>query len=272
MRTLVIHNDLKKRLKVAASNGSKVAKEVLETANQGMTTNANTNYFTSVRKKSTSNDDVCTYQIKITCCNKDIENQNFPDLGKEDAQWLKHNRCPINNRIFVEQFGLNDYSEDEMTYFASAICCPVKIKLELRSSEQDIEEAYNSDNYANIRQNTDLSNSLHHSCMRYEAMAKIAADFYLNFAGARVLVAKGEDGLIYGRCIVWKNIESDQFGVKLSLMDRVYCCFDFIYTMMVKWAEEHLDLRKKENSFTSTQSFIVLHKMEVQGAVYEKMQ
>ena len=82
MKTLVIHNDLKKRLKTAAANGSMVAKEVLKAVADGKTTNANANYFTSVRNRRASDETVGVYQIKITCCNKDIENPNFPDLGK----------------------------------------------------------------------------------------------------------------------------------------------------------------------------------------------
>ena len=82
MKTLVIHNDLKKRLKVAASNGSVVANDVLKAVADGVQTDANANYFTSVRKRSITEDGVTAYQIKITCCNKDVENPNFPDLGR----------------------------------------------------------------------------------------------------------------------------------------------------------------------------------------------
>ena len=54
MKTLEIHNDLKKRLRTAASNGSIVAKDVLKALADGKTTTANANYFTSVRKRTLS--------------------------------------------------------------------------------------------------------------------------------------------------------------------------------------------------------------------------
>lgn len=258
MKTLVIHEDLKKRLRMAAANGSVVAQDVLKVAAKGKKTEANANYFTSVRKRTGTEDGVSVYQIKITCCNKDIENPNFPDLGRDDAQWLKHNRCEISAVNFAEQFGLTGYSSDDITYFVSAIGCTSKIHLELISSEQDMEKAYNMENYPNIRQCSELSSTLHHSCMRYEETAKRAANFYHNFAGAKMLIAKGEDGLIYGRCIIWKNIESTEYQRKFSLIERVYCCYDFIYTMMMEWAEQNVDLRKRENSYTCTQDFVTL--------------
>lgn len=258
MKTLEIHNDLKKRLRTAAANGSVVAGDVLRTIAEGKTTTANANYFTSVRKRTASDDGVGVYQIKITCCNKDLDNPNFPDLGRADAQWLKHNRCEISALNFAEQFGLTGYSSDDITYFVSAIGCPSKIHLELISSEQAMEQAYNMENYPNIRQNSDQSSTLHHSCMRYEETAKRAADFYHNFAGAKMLIAKGDDGLIYGRCIIWKNIETTQYKHLFSLIERVYCCYDFIYTMMMQWAERNVDLRKRENTYTCTKDFVTL--------------
>ncbi len=264
MKTLVIHNDLKKRLRTAAANGSVVAKEVLKAVAEGKTTNSHANYFTSVRKRTTSDDGgVGVYQIKITCCNKDIANPNFPDLGREDAQWLKHNRCEISALNFAEQFGLMDYSSDDITYFVSAIGCTAKIHLELISSEQSMEQAYNAENYPNIRQNSDMSCTLHHSCMRYEETARRAADFYHNFAGAKMLVAKGDDGLIYGRCIIWKNIETTQYEHRFSMIERIYCCYDFIYTMMMRWAEHNVDLRKQENSYTCTKDFVTVREISI---------
>ena len=265
MKTLVIHEDLKKRLKLAASNGSVVAKDVLKAAGNGKETNANANYFTSVRKKHTSSEDgVGVYSIKITCCNKDIENPNFPDLGRKDAQWLKHNRCELSVGSFIDQFGLRDYCSDDITYFASALGCASKIHLELISSEQDMEKAYNMENYSNMRQYSELSATLHHSCMRYEGTAKNAADFYHNFAGAKMLIAKGEDGLIYGRCIIWRNVESEEYDTPFTLIERVYCCYDFIYTMMMRWAEKNVDLRKRENSYTCTREFIALRDLAME--------
>ena len=271
MKTLEIHNDLKKRLRTAAANGSVVAKDVLKALADGKTTTANANYFTSVRKRTLSEEGVSVYQIKITCCNKDIENPNFPDLGREDAQWLKHNRCEISALTFAEQFGLTGYSSDDITYFVSAIGCPSKIHLELISSEQSMEQAYNVENYPNVRQNTDLSCTLHHSCMRHEETARRAADFYHNFAGAKMLVAKGDDGLIYGRSIIWKNIDCVEYPQhSFSMIERVYCSYDFIYTMMMQWAEKNVDLRKRENSYTCTREFVTLREIEIEGDMLDK--
>ena len=50
------------------------------------------------------------------------------------------------------------------------------------------------------------TSSLHSSCMRYEDKARNAADFYTNFAGAKILVARDESNNILGRAVVWNEV------------------------------------------------------------------
>ena len=64
-------------------------------------------------------------------------------------------------------------------------------------------EAYLESNYSPISDGSE--SSLHNSCMRYEDKARNAADFYANFAGAKILVARDDSSNVVGRAIVWKR-------------------------------------------------------------------
>ena len=87
----------------------------------------------------------------------------------------------------------------------------------------DFMEAYLESNYSPIA-DSDTS-SLHSSCMRYEDKARNAADFYTNFAGAKILVARDESNNILGRAVVWNEVtlwKSINTPIAASLLDRIY--------------------------------------------------
>ncbi len=90
-------------------------------------------------------------------------------------------------------------------------------------------EAYLESNYSPIS-DSDTS-SLHSSCMRYEDKARNAADFYTNFAGAKILVARDESNNILGRAVVWNEVtlwKSINTPIAASLLDRIYSSHAFV--------------------------------------------
>ena len=76
----------------------------------------------------------------------------------------------------------------------------------------DFLDAYLGANYSSITDN-DIS-TLHNSCMRYEDKARNAADFYANFAGAGILVAKDKSNNVLGRAVVWKKAVWNETGCR----------------------------------------------------------
>lgn len=251
-RRIEIHSDLVNRLKMAAANGSKVCADILKAYAKRPTTTGNANYFTSVRVKS----DSCL-RVKITMCNKDIYHKNFPEKGKPNVQWESKYRCECGLPDLMKAVKLNpdNYASAEIQYAVSALCVTTKIKLILEKTQAGIQQAYDSNNYCQYRQNPEMP--LHGSCMRHENTANIAADFYKNVCGANILVAKGEDGCIYGRAIVWPRLECNFFNYveyppaldELSLMDRIYYSHEFIQAMFKQWAQKNVDAYKTNNDY-----------------------
>ena len=97
----------------------------------------------------------------------------------------------------------------------------------------DFMEAYLESNYSPIADSGE--STLHVSCMRYEDKARNAADFYANFAGAKILVARDDSNNILGRAIVWENVSlqrTDGFQGTLSLLDRIYFSHAFVADIM----------------------------------------
>lgn len=78
-----------------------------------------------------------------------------------------------------------------------------KVTVRLHEGMQDFFEAYSEENYTTVTDTTE--SSLHNSCMRYENRVRNAADFYANFAGASILVARDESNNVLARAVVWKT-------------------------------------------------------------------
>lgn len=128
---------------------------------------------------------------------------------------------------------------------------------------QDFFEAYSEENYTTVTDTTE--SSLHNSCMRYENRVRNAADFYANFAGASILVARDESNNVLARAVVWKNVRtlpgSGTFD-GFSLMDRVYFSHAFVLEMMRKQAATlGITFRRQHNDYSHTRDFVALNSL-----------
>lgn len=261
---LNVSNELKSRLTHAAANGSVIAADILAETKRNTDISeiirGGYNFF-STKRKRTGYTFYQKIRIVFTTCNKDLNNKNFPDRNNPQAPWFPENRTDIEPSTFVGLFrNLPEYSEAELSYFSSAICVDSKVTVQLHESMQDFFEAYNEDNYILV---SDSSESpLHNSCMRYENRARNAADFYANFAGASILVARDESNNVLARAVVWKNVHTLSGGQKitgLSLMDRIYFSHTFMLEMMRKQAAAlGIMFRKQHNDYSHTRDFVAL--------------
>ena len=131
----------------------------------------------------------------------------------------------------------------------------------------DFMEAYLESNYSPIA-DSDTIQYLHSSCMRYEDKARNAADFYTNFAGAKILVARDESNNILGRAVVWNEVtlwKSINTPIAASLLDRIYSSHAFVAELIRKQAQEAgILLRRRYNDYTHTTDFTVLNPIEGQ--------
>ena len=95
-----------------------------------------------------------------------------------------------------------------------------------------------------------------------------AADFYTNFAGAKILVARDESNNILGRAVVWNEVilwKSINTPIAASLLDRIYSSHAFVAELIRKQAQEAgILLRRRYNDYTHTTDFTVLNPIEGQ--------
>ncbi len=256
--------ELRSRLSHAAANGSTVARDILAEIKSGKDAQeivrGSSNFFGTKRKRNSQTD---YNQIKIifTACTKDVTNENFPDRNNPQAPWYPENRADLDPATFVGCFkNLGDYDDEEITSFANSICVDSKVSVRLYTRMSDIHEAYLGTNYSSIAQYG--HSSLHNSCMRGEGEARNAADFYYNFAGAQIIVAKDAANNIMGRAIVWKNAlhKAGDEEITVSILDRVYFTHDFVRDMIYDYAQSiGIQLRKQSNDHTSSTSFAFLN-------------
>lgn len=265
---VIVKDELRARLACAASNGSVVAKDILAEikSNKEITEvlRGKANYFATKRKRQNGGDGYHRIKIVFTYCNKDITNENFPDRNNPQAPWFNENRTEADASTFVGCFkNLPEYSDEEMEYFANSICIMSKVSVKLHDKMSDIEDAYRQENYAHVAQFGE--SSLHNSCMRHEATARNAADFYYHFAGAKIIIAKDGEGNILGRAIVWPKTFHSQGGTmyECSFLDRVYYSHSFVMKLIYNHAEAiGIHLRKLHNDYHSTESFVVMNSPE----------
>lgn len=262
---LIVKDELRTRLAYAAYNGSVIAKDILAE----MKTNKDVsdvirgkaNYFATKRKKQNGEEGCSKVKIVFTYCNKDVTHDNFPDKNNLQAAWFNENRTEIDPSTFVGSFkNLPDYDNEDMGYFVNAICVMSKVSVKLYDKMNDFEYAYHKDNYTPVVQFGD--STLHSSCMRQEQTARNAADFYYNFAGAKIIIAKDSEENIMGRAILWPKTLHDKDGVtwECSFLDRVYYSHTFILKLIYDYAESiGIELRKRHNDYSSTESFVVMN-------------
>jgi hypothetical protein len=255
---LIITEALKNRLRVATSNGSKIAKDILhEIGNSGSTkilrgnfNNFNLKSYYKRHGDNGSGGDITSTRIVITCCNKSINNPNFPDYKNPNAAWLPRNRTEISLASFMDCFiNLPKYENTDVAFFNNVFTINKKITIRKLSKHVGFLTAYGAENYARSVQGTDLT--LWNSCMRNSPACDIAADFYGNLCKAKILVAQDPDGNVYGRAILWENLETKKYG-KVSLLDRIYFTHDCIAEMMLDYAKKTgVTFRKNHNTYDS---------------------
>lgn len=271
MKTIV-SNELKSRLTHAAENGSRIASDILAELKSGKNVSevirGSANYFSTKRKKS-SNEIFISMKIVFTACTKDISNENFPDRQNPQAPWFPENRTDLEPSTFISYFkNLPEYSNYEIDYFNSAICINSKVTFKLYDTMNDIIEAYKSENYSPIVQYGETT--LHNSCMRYEESSRNAADFYHNFAGAKIIVAKDSSNYVLARAIVWPKViwKKDDHEEIISVLDRIYFTHTFVLQKIYEYAAGvGIHLRKRINDYEHTKSFITLNTIDAYSII-----
>lgn len=264
----VVSEELRSRLRNAAANGSVIASDILSELKQGKehgeTIRGNADYFSTKRVKSTSD---CTARMKIvfTACTKDVDNEHFPDRGNPQAPWFRENRTDVEPSTFVKYFkNLREYDDREMKFFTSAICVEGKVSVKLQQGMSGFMEAYDESNYTPYAQYGE--SPLHNSCMRKEDTVGNLADFYHNFAGAKIIVARDQAGCVLGRAVVWENVIYKDGGGRehtVSVLDRIYYSHDFVIDKIQEYAAgAGIMLRKTYNNYSSTQSFTALNRTQ----------
>jgi hypothetical protein len=193
-------------------------------------------------------------------------NPNFPDRNNPEAPWFSENRTDIEPSTFVGYFNnLPEYSQKDMDYFINSICVGSKITVKLYDKMSDFYEGYLGENYTGIAQFG--VSSLHGSCMRDEGSSRNAADFYHNFAGAKIIIAKDAEKNVLGRAIVWENVicmDSSSWEIAtVSVLDRVYYSHDFIIKIIRDYAQSiGIALRRKNNDNSTGSMFVAMKDIE----------
>lgn len=263
-----VSNEMKSRLTHAAANGSVIAGDILMELRKNCDVSeiirGSYNCF-STKRKRTSCSSYQKVRIVFTACNKDLRNENFPDKGNPNAPWFPGNRTDLEPSTFAGLFkNLPEYSSEDIRYFASAISLDSKVSIKVCSSMNDFIGAYDETNYS-MTADTDQS-TLHNSCMRYEGRARNAADFYTNFAGAKIMVAKDNRNNIVGRAVVWEGLwweKTDGRTAGISLMDRIYVSHTFVADLMRQEAKNcGITLRKAHNDFAHPTECVVMNPVE----------
>lgn len=278
---LNISEELKQRVEFAAKNGSKVAQILVKEFKKGyndiskiVPENCKANYFQSRRSVYRVCDTYKRITVKITCCNKDVENEHFPDKGNPNAPFFKENRTELNPASFAQTFtavqnaiSRNEITSNDMTFFDSAIRVSSKVTIKLSSKMSDIEYAYNESNYYPWTDSTE--SNLHGSCMRHENVSRNAADFYANFCGSRIMYAVNSNNEILGRCIVWSGVKNLYLENTLTVVDRMYFSFRFIREMFIDFAKKsEFDLMKARDTYNSQTEMRVLKPLEYRDESY----
>lgn len=267
MKTIV-NDELKARLNFASINGSVIATDILEILRQNKDVTevirGTANYFNSKRVKNNAGE-YTKMKIVFSACTKDLNNENFPDRLNPRAPWFEENRTKLEPSTFICYFkDLPEYSGEDIEYFANAICVSSKVEIKLYDKMNDFIDAYIADNYVPFAQYGDNS-ALHNSCMRYPHLVYRLGDFYSNFAGASILVARDSENNVLGRAIVWKKAvgKFDGEEKEVSVLDRVYCSHSFVMKLIYQYAQKNgINLRKTHNDYSHKIQFTVLNPIE----------
>jgi len=267
MKTIV-SDDLKVRLNYASINGSVIATDILEQLKLNKDVSevirGTSNYFQTKRVKNSA-EEYIKMKVIFTACTKDLSNENFPDKQNPKAPWFAENRTKLEPSTFVGYFKeLREYTDEELEYFANAICVSSKVEIKMYDKMNDFIDAYIGDNYIPFAQYGENS-TLHNSCMRHANLVYRLGDFYSNFAGASILVARDSENNVLGRAIVWKKAIGTFNGEvkEMSVLDRVYYYHSFVMKMIIQYAQANgINLRKTINDYSHRTQFTVMNSVE----------
>nr|DAT28162.1 MAG TPA: adenylate kinase [Caudoviricetes sp.] len=267
MKTIV-SDDLKVRLNYASINGSVIATDILEQLKLNKDVSevirGTSNYFQTKRVKNSA-EEYIKMKVIFTACTKDLSNENFPDKQNPKAPWFAENRTKLEPSTFVGYFKeLREYTDEELEYFANAICVSSKVEIKMYDKMNDFIDAYIGDNYIPFAQYGENS-TLHNSCMRHANLVYRLGDFYSNFAGASILVARDSENNVLGRAIVWKKAIGTFNGEvkEMSVLDRVYYSHSFVMKMIIQYAQANgINLRKTINDYSHRTQFTVMNSVE----------
>ena len=267
---LNVSNELKSRLMHAAENGSVIAKDILLEVKKNVPVEeiirGTYNCF-STKRKRTEAGTFKKIRIVFTAW-QGFGPSQFPG-PEQPAGTLVPGEPDRSGTLHVcgtVQEPAQVLSPTKSIISVALLSLDSKVTVRLHESMNDFMEAYLESNYSPIA-DSDTS-SLHSSCMRYEDKARNAADFYTNFAGAKILVARDESNNILGRAVVWNEVtlwKSINTPIAASLLDRIYSSHAFVAELIRKQAQEAgILLRRRYNDYTHTTDFTVLNPIEGQ--------
>jgi len=125
------------------------------------------------------------------------------------------------------------------------------LKLELLTGIDNVLMAYDGNNYCSEGQS---NSSLNNSCMRHSSCQSYLR-FYNNY-DVDILVLKNNDGVIYGRALVWNEVQGYN-NEKLTLMDRIYTCNEKYESLFIEYAKKHNIAYKAKQSYSYKQSVVI---------------
>ena len=178
----------------------------------------------------------------ITARIGDVFEVSFLPEGKEpeytdNGNWSKHNRQSGKPaRIFqklVEKKFTNYEWEQFSNRLKSEICCCNNFQL---VEGEDIRKWYHEDNYYRC------DGTLGNSCMRHPE----CQDYFDLYVDKAKMLITTKDGKLTGRAIVW------ELGDGITLLDRIYTCFDYLENCFIDYAKEHKWWIRENNSLLSS--------------------
>lgn len=111
---------------------------------------------------------------------------------------------------------------------------------------EDITQCYNGDSYASP------NGTLGGSCMRYD---ECESYFVVYEDNAKMLILKAmdcSDRVLYGRAILWDNVELVGQNRTIKVMDRIYTSSTELEEIFKSWAEENNYHHKCSQNYSST--------------------
>lgn len=173
---------------------------------------------------------------------EDDANISFLPKDKEpeytiDGTWARKNRQEGKPAKIFQKALVKEFKQQEWEVFSNAfkaeICSCNNFEL---VSGEDIRHWYCENYYYECK------GTLGNSCMRYEN-AQDYFDVYVD--KAKMLITK-KFGKLTGRAIVWEIDEN------ITLLDRVYTCYDYLYNCFIDYAKEHKWYIRQDNSLLHT--------------------